>query len=185
MFPAGESRSSIDSILAELSITKSFSQKGEPLYSIPLLRDSEQHIQGSAHYDALSKRWILSSVKAHPSSLNYRGFLGDDLHASTESSSKMNVHPLIISDAAASNGDERTSSLAQSIASKTESKLGDSWPENLTPMTDHVRFFLETDWSSTSLGPLASWSTTLRLMTQKLFSDPRAACLYWYLSTVM
>ncbi|KAF9691844.1 hypothetical protein EKO04_009985 [Ascochyta lentis] len=52
------------------------------------------------------------------------------------------------------------------------------WTEDL-PKTDHVRFFRETDWSSSSLGPLSTWSPTLRLFTGFVLADSRAACLWW------
>lgn len=53
------------------------------------------------------------------------------------------------------------------------------WIEDL-PKTDHVRFFRETDWSKSSLGPLNTWSPTLRLFTGFVLADSRAACLWWY-----
>lgn len=53
------------------------------------------------------------------------------------------------------------------------------WTEDL-PKTEHVRFFRETDWSQSSLGPLKTWSPTLRLFTGFVLADSRAACLWWY-----
>ncbi len=53
------------------------------------------------------------------------------------------------------------------------------WTEDL-PKTDHVRFFRETDWSKSKLGPLNTWSPTLRLFTGFVLADSRAACLWWY-----
>lgn len=53
------------------------------------------------------------------------------------------------------------------------------WTEDL-PKTDHVRFFKETDWSKSSLGPLSTWPPTLRLFTGFVLADSRAACLWWY-----
>lgn len=47
------------------------------------------------------------------------------------------------------------------------------------PQTDHVRFFRNTDWSRTLLGPLSSWSPTLRLFATHVLVDSRAACLWW------
>lgn len=55
------------------------------------------------------------------------------------------------------------------------------WTEDL-PKTDHVRFFRDTDWSKTSLGPLNTWSPTLRLFTGFVLADSRAACLWWYVN---
>lgn len=53
------------------------------------------------------------------------------------------------------------------------------WTADL-PKSDHVRFFRETDWSKSSLGPLHTWSPTLRLFVGFVFADSRAACLWWY-----
>jgi hypothetical protein len=53
------------------------------------------------------------------------------------------------------------------------------WTEDL-PKTDHVRFFRETDWCKSKLGPLNTWPPTLRLFTGFVLADSRAACLWWY-----
>ena len=55
---------------------------------------------------------------------------------------------------------------------------GRDWTAAL-PQTDHVRFFRTTDWTRTALGPLESWSPTLRLFTGFVLADSRAACLWW------
>ncbi|CAN9093973.1 unnamed protein product [Alternaria alternata] len=47
------------------------------------------------------------------------------------------------------------------------------------PQTDHIRFFCNTDWSRTSLGPTSTWSQTLRLFASYVLSDSRGACLWW------
>jgi hypothetical protein len=52
------------------------------------------------------------------------------------------------------------------------------WTADL-PQTEHIRFFRNTDWSSTALGPLKDWSPTLRLFTGFVLADSRAACLWW------
>ena len=47
------------------------------------------------------------------------------------------------------------------------------------PQTDYIRFFRNTDWSRTRLGPLNSWSPTLRLFATYVLVDSRAGCLWW------
>jgi hypothetical protein len=54
----------------------------------------------------------------------------------------------------------------------------DDWSAAL-PQTDHIRFFRNTDWAPTSLGPLKTWSPTLRLFTSYVLAESRAACLWW------
>lgn len=54
-----------------------------------------------------------------------------------------------------------------------------SWLDTL-PKSEHVEFFLTTDWSSTSLGPIETWSGLLPQMTRMVMSDSRSACLFWY-----
>ncbi|KAH5339841.1 hypothetical protein HBI12_005870 [Parastagonospora nodorum] len=51
------------------------------------------------------------------------------------------------------------------------------WTESL-PKTDHVRFFKTVDWTQTVLGETQQWSVALRMYTQMVMSDTRAACLY-------
>lgn len=50
-----------------------------------------------------------------------------------------------------------------------------SWTDVL-PKTDHVRFFLQSDFGS--LGPIADWGPALRYSITMLFADSRVACLY-------
>jgi hypothetical protein len=54
----------------------------------------------------------------------------------------------------------------------------DKWTDNI-PLTNHVRFFLGVDWTSSLLGPLKSWSFALRLHVFTLMADTRASCIYW------
>lgn len=65
------------------------------------------------------------------------------------------------------------------IMANAEHGLEHDWTEDL-PKTDHVRFFRETDWKKSSLGPLSTWSPTLRLFVGFVLADSRAACLWWY-----
>jgi PAS domain-containing protein len=55
----------------------------------------------------------------------------------------------------------------------------DHWAGRLLPESEHVKLFKNTDWQSTSLGSLRSWSRSLRVATQIVLSDPQAAALYW------
>ncbi|KAF1356035.1 hypothetical protein EJ07DRAFT_167875 [Lizonia empirigonia] len=64
------------------------------------------------------------------------------------------------------------------IMANGEHGLEHDWTEDL-PKTDHVRFFRETDWKKSSLGPLSTWSPTLRLFVGFVLADSRAACLWW------
>ncbi|KAF9692005.1 hypothetical protein EKO04_010164 [Ascochyta lentis] len=52
------------------------------------------------------------------------------------------------------------------------------WTGDLA-QTDHVRFFRNTDWNRNGLGPPKDWDSTLRLFTNFVFADSRAACLWW------
>lgn len=56
---------------------------------------------------------------------------------------------------------------------------GHDWTLDL-PDTPHVRFFRNTDWAKSPLGPLSTWNATLRLFTRMVFADSRAACIWWY-----
>ena len=52
------------------------------------------------------------------------------------------------------------------------------WTDTL-PKTDHVNMLRNVDWSKTPLGPIESWSSTLRLYIHMCVSERRAACIYW------
>lgn len=58
---------------------------------------------------------------------------------------------------------------------------GHDWTRDL-PQTAHVRFFRETDWSRSALGPLHTWDDTLRVFVRMVLADSRAACIWWYAS---
>ena len=66
---------------------------------------------------------------------------------------------------------------------KLQASIHPTWVDDL-PINDHVQFFKSTAWSATALGPLDTWSGCLRQMTCFLMSDSRAACMFWYKSTV-
>jgi hypothetical protein len=53
-----------------------------------------------------------------------------------------------------------------------------SWTSTL-PSSNHVNFFRNFSWDTTSLGPCDSWPHSLRLHTHMLFSDSRPAAIYW------
>ena len=80
---------------------------------------------------------------------------------------------------------QRESSSGQDIPKRTQVKRTSArnpkppnWIE-LLPSTDHVEFFKDTDWSSSALGPLESWSPELRQMTTFLMVDSRPAAVFW------
>lgn len=53
------------------------------------------------------------------------------------------------------------------------------------PLSEHVAFIRAFDWASTGLGPMASWSLTLRRILNVLLVDPRAAVLYYGKDRIM
>jgi signal transduction histidine kinase len=71
-----------------------------------------------------------------------------------------------------------TSSDCSTSSSGSNDAAHDDWTAAL-PQTDHVRFFRNTNWARTALGPLSDWSPTLRLFAGFVLADSRAACLWW------
>ncbi|KAF2830357.1 hypothetical protein CC86DRAFT_343007 [Ophiobolus disseminans] len=55
---------------------------------------------------------------------------------------------------------------------------GINWMDSLRP-SKHTDLFRNLDWAATPLGPGTNWSHSLRLYTHMLFSDSRAAAIYW------
>jgi hypothetical protein len=52
------------------------------------------------------------------------------------------------------------------------------WSDGL-PVTDHVDLFRQADFGLTSLGPISAWPLSLRNYVFMVFTDSRAACIYW------
>ena len=61
---------------------------------------------------------------------------------------------------------------------KAQSSIHSTWVDDL-PTSEHVQLFKDTNWSATALGPLETWSDSLRQMTRLLMSDSRAASVFW------
>lgn len=53
-----------------------------------------------------------------------------------------------------------------------------SWVDTIE-RTEHNLLFLNYDFASTRLGPLEDWCFALRMHASMVFSDSRAACVYW------
>ena len=53
-----------------------------------------------------------------------------------------------------------------------------SWTE-VIPKTEHNRLFLDCDYASSTLGPIADWGPSLRLYASMVFADSRGAVVYW------
>ncbi|KAI3555855.1 hsp90-like protein [Colletotrichum abscissum] len=46
-------------------------------------------------------------------------------------------------------------------------------------LSEHILFCRNTDWASTSLGPLEHWSSELRAMANMVMGSPHPAAMYW------
>lgn len=69
---------------------------------------------------------------------------------------------------------------SKSSVSEPKSSLihRDDWAIDL-PDTEHIRFFRETNWAATRLGPLSTWGIALRLHVLTVMADSLAGCIYW------
>lgn len=158
--PIGE----FDPIVTQLGIRQSIDKEGKPIFRITL-SDHHEKENGEAQYHALSNTWSIIPRQPNASSQ-----LRDDLSQDPSNSSETLPQT---SDA------EETRARKLKPTEKSTLEPSEHWLDHLVPRTEHIDFFLKSDWSSTPLGPLGTWSTLLRLMTYEVFSDPRAACLYW------
>ncbi|KAJ4337071.1 hypothetical protein N0V87_004924 [Didymella glomerata] len=52
-------------------------------------------------------------------------------------------------------------------------------------ISEHIRYFRETDWSQTSLGDMASWSSELRCVVNMTLNDTYPAILFWGEDAIM
>lgn len=71
-----------------------------------------------------------------------------------------------------------SSSDLQPARKESLDRSNEAWWDALPP-SDHNDLFRNLDWSVTPLGSCATWPHALRLYTQMLFSDSRAAAIYW------
>ncbi|KAH7363732.1 hypothetical protein BKA66DRAFT_611866 [Pyrenochaeta sp. MPI-SDFR-AT-0127] len=73
--------------------------------------------------------------------------------------------------------DEAANPVVGSRQSSAQPRATD-WTKGL-PSSKHTDFFRNLDWTATPLGPCQTWPRSLRLYTHMLFSDNRAAAIYW------
>lgn len=52
-------------------------------------------------------------------------------------------------------------------------------PAHVIATSSFIGFFRHFDWEATPLGPIRSWSPTLRRIVNMMLADPRAAAFYW------
>ena len=62
-------------------------------------------------------------------------------------------------------------------ASQSPASTLPEWCKRLPP-TKHLSIFLQADWASTTLGPLAQWSSSLQLYATMVLTDSQPSCLY-------
>jgi PAS domain-containing protein len=75
----------------------------------------------------------------------------------------------------------------QPIARPSVSQSSFDWTGDLPPIkiTSHIEFTRSIDWSQTSLGPMAEWSSQLRSTANLVMLDPRPAVIFWGPDLVM
>jgi hypothetical protein len=84
-------------------------------------------------------------------------------------------------DAPLTRSDGHHSDASNNNNSSTVHNTNGTWDwTKVLPDTEHIRLFKSVDWSSTRLGSLQSWDSTLRSATFQVLADTRPACLYWY-----
>ena len=74
--------------------------------------------------------------------------------------------------------DDDKGNVSNGLSSPFFTRGSSSWTDVL-PKTEHVDLFRRTDYSRTTLGPVAEWGPALRFYTSMLFADSRGACMYW------
>lgn len=52
-------------------------------------------------------------------------------------------------------------------------------PPPVDTMSAHIKYFRETDWSQTPLGPMSSWSPEMRCVVNMTLNDSYPAILFW------
>lgn len=187
-FP-GLSTEDVDRILGGLGVTKTYGQNGEAILGIHVVDSSTPNSKPlEVQFHAPSKTWRLSPPTTSTSSSPVHDGLTDPNRMTMESPVPDNDPFQLAPKPSLMDEEEREQHSFASepgISGDPVLRPNGDWTDHLAPLTDHVQFFRNYDWAATPLGPLRTWSVTLQLMTKKLFTDPRAACIYWYLSSCL
>ncbi|KAH6621951.1 glycosyl hydrolase family 88-domain-containing protein [Boeremia exigua] len=58
-------------------------------------------------------------------------------------------------------------------------------PPPMATITEHIKYFRDTDWSQTPLGDMSSWSSELRCVINMTLNDTYPAILFWGEAAIM
>ena len=150
-------------VFAQLGIRRSSGEKGEPVFRITFTNDYGNEGK-EAQYHPPTGTWRIVSGGTTSSK--------QGIEDEPDSSISPNTLQMFKNPSQVMEGKPNTTKASVTVPKNI-------WTDHLVPRTKHVELFLATDWASTPLGHLATWSTSLRLMTSMVFTDLRAACLYW------
>lgn len=140
-----------DSVLADFGITSSRNAQGKLVWTLGVITTTHPESQSrTAYFDETLAQWrFVDSVSENEN-------LAEDHSADAESTAKQ-----------------------VAWSRKPISHLeGNDWVDSL-PASGHLDFFKSNDWTTTPLGCYSKWPYSLRLYTHMLFSDSRAAAIYW------
>lgn len=186
---AGTSIKDVDRMLAGLGITKTHGQNGEAILGIHVVDSSTPNSKPQeARFHAPSRTWRLNLPTTVTASSPVQDSFPDPDRMLTESPVPDNdpfqlaPRPSLMEEY---EREDHSSASGPGVSDDSVVRARGDWTDHLAPRTDHVEFFRSYDWAATPLGPPDTWSLALQLMTKKLFTDPRAACIYWYLANCL
>jgi hypothetical protein len=129
--------------------------------------DEEGAVPRAAKFDSSTRRWKLSSPRGrNPRTSSEQKIQREDASWTRyRSRSRAQTQYLSIDD------------VLHDVSPPPDICL--NWTDEILP-TEHNAFLINTDWTSTELGPIEKWPAPLRLMIRKMLADPRPANLYWW-----
>ena len=169
-------------VLSSFGILHSVDEHDKNVFTISIEHDEEGTMESrKATFDDSSGSWRLSPTAPKAVSPSIDDVYGDPKRMLKRYTSSRSSLPGFGSgdDPSSTGSREFGSNGFQSPPKGGCLNMKGNWTDMLSPRTDHIAFFLDTNWTSTSLGSLTDWPMSLKLMTSKLFADPRPACIYW------
>ena len=108
-----------------------------------------------------------------------RDYFGDAVSASDGIQSSLGIIKSKLDDTAAGrcHPDEFTNQVLQ--LQPTKSVFDWTRIPNTDSLPEHIKLAKSIDWASTSLGPMAEWSSDLRAMSNLIMGSPHPAAMYW------
>jgi hypothetical protein len=181
--------------LALFRITQSHNDEGKTFWSIEVHTNGTESPPRSAYFDQEHTKWVLDRpANEHPSNAQLPSKPAASNNGTIKLSKNTDATFLNLPDYFNVSNDQNwltktpNKQQQQNAQAMTDVEIQKkqytpvlytaNWTSALPP-SDHVDFFRNRDWAASPLGHFSKWPQSLRLYTHMMFSDSRAAAIYW------